>query len=115
MKKAFVSPLCSALVIPGLGQIVNQDLRKGLLLLGSVFLLFIAGIIKLVRLVNAVFRPGEANLADPEIVIARLWENDPSILWYLLAAFASLWLYSVVDAYLKGRKLDQLEKGDVIG
>jgi len=38
--------LCSGLVIPGLGQILNQQIAKGLILLGLVFLLFVAGALK---------------------------------------------------------------------
>jgi hypothetical protein len=33
MQKAIMSPLCSGLVIPGLGQIINQDLKKGIIIL----------------------------------------------------------------------------------
>jgi hypothetical protein len=37
----------------------------------------------------------------------RLKAADFSALWYFLVAFALIWLYSVLDAYLTGRKLDQ--------
>ncbi|MFH1292573.1 MAG: hypothetical protein ABIJ44_00415 [Pseudomonadota bacterium] len=42
----------------------------------------------------------------------RLKAADFSALWYLLVAFALIWLYSVLDAYLTGRKLDQPGEGD---
>jgi hypothetical protein len=113
MKKALVSPLCSGLVIPGLGQIINQDLKKGIVILAAIFLLFVMGIIKLVRLIHAVFRTGPVNLSDPEMIMAKLRAEDPSILWYMAAAFVVIWFYSVLDAYLGGRKLDRSEEGDL--
>ena len=112
MKKAVVSPLCSGLVIPGLGQIINQDLKKGIILLAAVFLLFVAGIIKLVRLIHAVFRTGPVDLSDPEMIMAKLRAEDPSILWYMAGAFIIIWLFSVLDAYLKGRKIDGNQEGN---
>ena len=109
MKKAVVSPLCSGLVIPGLGQIINQDLKKGIILLAAVFLLFVMGIIKLVRLIHAVFRTGSVDLSDPETIMAKLRAEDPSILWYMAAAFVIIWFFSVLDAYLRGRKIDSVD------
>ena len=37
MKKSIISPLCSALIIPGLGQVINNNIKKGLIILGIVF------------------------------------------------------------------------------
>ena len=109
MKKALVSPLCSGLVIPGLGQIINQDLKKGIIILAAVFLLFVIGIIKLVGLINAVFRTGNVDLSDPQMIMDRLRAEDPSALWFMAAVFVIIWFFSVVDAYLKGRKIDSVD------
>ena len=109
MKKAVVSPLCSGLVIPGLGQIINQDFKKGIIILAAVFLLFVMGIIKLVYLINAVFRTGSVDLSDPEMIMAKLRAEDPSMLWFMAAVFVIIWFFSVVDAYLKGRKIDSVD------
>ena len=111
MKKAVVSPLCSGLVIPGLGQIINQDLKKGIILLAAVFLLFVMGIIKLVYLIHSVFRTGSVDLSDPEMIMAKLRAEDPSMLWYMAAVFVIIWFFSVVDAYLGGKKIDKSEEG----
>lgn len=110
MKKAVVSPLCSGLIIPGLGQIINQDLKKGIILLAAVFLLFVAGIIKLVRLIHAVFKTGPVDLSDPEMIMAKIRAEDPSILWYMAGAFFIIWFCSVLDAYLGGKKIDKREE-----
>lgn len=114
MKKTIVSPLCSGLVIPGLGQVINQDLKKGVCILSLVFILFIAGIIKLYRIMSNVLGNMDMNQADPGMIMARLRAEDPSILWYLLLALAVLWFYSVLDAYLRGKKIDQSVEGDRI-
>ena len=107
MKKAILSPLCSALVIPGLGQIINQHLKKGSCILFVVFILFVAGIVILSRLINAVQKAEMINPSHPPYIIDRLRASDCSAFWYLVMAFGLIWLYSVLDAYLAGRKLDQ--------
>ena len=114
MKKAVVSPLCSGMVIPGLGQIINQDLKKGIIILAAVFLLFVMGIVKLVYLIHSVFRTGSVDLSDPEMIMDRLRAEDPSTLWFMAAVFVVIWLFSVVDAYRRGRKIDKSEEGESI-
>ena len=113
MKKAIASPLCSAFIIPGLGQILNKEVKKGLLLLGGVFLLFIIGIIKMVQLIKAILEPGNLETLKPDDIMIRVRAEDPSLLWVILAVFAALWLYSVIDAFLKGRKIDMTEENPV--
>jgi hypothetical protein len=110
MKKAIASPLCSAFVIPGLGQILNGELKKGLLVLGGVFLLFIMGVIKMVQLIRAIIQPGHLETLSPDDIMARIRTEDPTMLWVILAVFAVLWLYSVVDAFLIGRRIDMTEE-----
>lgn len=107
-----MSPLCSGLVIPGLGQIINQELKKGILLLCIVFALFVAGIVKLLQVVHSVFRTGQGDLSDPQVLMARLGNEDFTVLWCLAIAFAIVWIFSVVDAYRGGRKMDLREAGD---
>lgn len=107
MKKAFVSALCSALVIPGLGQIMNQHVKKGVSILLAIFLLFVAGVIKLFHLTQAVLKDIENNRSDPGGLMDTLRAQDISLLWYLLGALTILWFYSVLDAYLTGKKIDQ--------
>ena len=112
MQKAIMSPLCSGLVIPGLGQIINQELKKGIILLCAVLALFVAGIIDLLQIIHSVFRSGQIDVSDPEALVARLGAQDYTMLWCLGIAFAVLWIYAVADAYLGGRKMDRFESGD---
>ena len=112
MKKAILSPLCSALVIPGLGQVVNQHIKKSVLILSGVFVLFVAFVYRLYEIINAVMKDRTINLGDPDAIIDRLKLEDPSALFFLFIAFVILWAYSVLDAFLAGRKIDRLENGD---
>jgi TM2 domain-containing membrane protein YozV len=97
MKKSITAPLCSALVIPGLGQILNQQIRKGLILLGLVFLLFVAGAVKLTFIITSL-APG-FDLAEASQAAASLSRGDLLLMAGFLIAFAVLWVYSVVDAF----------------
>jgi len=107
MKKAFLSPLCSALVIPGLGQILNREIKKGVFILLGVLLLLVLGVVRLYQMINAVLQNLPINRLDPENVMAGLKAQDYSFLWILMFVFVCLWLYSVLDAYITGQKMDQ--------
>lgn len=107
MKKSLSAPLCSALVIPGLGQIINQDIAKGLGLLASVFILLILGVVKLVLILNAALETPAGMGPSPETFTDRLLASDFTLIWGFVAAFFVIWLYSVIDAFLRGRQRDR--------
>jgi uncharacterized membrane protein len=107
MKKAIQAPLCSALVIPGLGQVINHDLKKGVAILAGAFVLLVIAGIRCFQVLGGAF---EAVLADPSkqgLLIDQLKAQDFSVLEWASGAFLLLWAYSVVDAFLKGMKLDR--------
>ena len=97
MKKIILAPLCSALIIPGLGQIVNHEIKKGGLILGAVFLLFIAGSIKLVFILKSMVSQSGSGSLVPSHIVERF------DLLLIIGVFAMIWLYSVLDAFLKAR------------
>ena len=107
MKKAILSPLCSALVIPGLGQIINQEIKKGILLLACVFVLLIVFAARLAKIITAAVDSGLMNSPDPALLIEKAMTENVGTLWLLLATASLLWLYSVIDAFLGGRKADR--------
>jgi len=111
MKKTILSPLCSGLVIPGLGQIINQELKKGIGLLILVFFLFVATVIKLYLIISNLFET-KAGASDTMAVTDKLAAQDLSLLWVLITAFAILWIYSILDAYVTGKKLDRMGEKD---
>jgi len=108
MKKAVLSPLCSALVVPGLGQIINQNLKKGAIILFCVFALIVAGVIKLYQVIRTILAVDQTGRLDSGFVMDRLRAEDLYVLGGMIAAFAVLWLYSVLDAYLVGKRMDTL-------
>jgi TM2 domain-containing membrane protein YozV len=110
MKKAFVSALCSALVIPGLGQILNQQLKKGIIMLGAVLVLFGVGVVAMYRIMKAAFLETPPANANPESIMRNLGSQDYLALWIIFGLFALVWIISVLDAFLAGRKMDRLQK-----
>ena len=107
MRKAILSTLCSAFVIPGLGQVMNQHLRKGVIILAAMFVLFLLTLVKLYQILSALFISAGGNHSDFPSLMDRIKGEDLRALLVLLAVFAILWLYSVIDAYLVGRKIDR--------
>ena len=112
MKKVFLAPLCSAFVIPGLGQIVNGHLKKGALILGALFLLFVVGAIKLYAMISTALESAESAPPNSGAFVKSLMSEDLTALWVLGAAFFALWLYAVLDAAVGGRRLDATETGE---
>ena len=112
MKKAIIAALCSALVIPGLGQIINQQVKKGGFILALVFVLFLAGVFILYRLISGIRHAEEPTAIDFSFIMSNFSALDLSVLWFLLLAFAIIWLYAVLDAFLTARKLDRRDEGN---
>lgn len=106
MKKAVLSPLCSAFVIPGLGQVINQQLKKGVFILAVVFIFILAFSVELYRLTSSVLRHGLINDKATGTLLERILAQDYSSLTLIAAGFAVLWVYAVVDALIGGIKAD---------
>jgi TM2 domain-containing membrane protein YozV len=110
MKKAISAPLCSAFVIPGLGQVLNQDIAKGLALLASVFILLVVGAVKLYLMINSAVTSFKGDALSIKGFAEHFLTSDFTTLWVLLGIFAILWAYSVVDALIRGVQVDAREK-----
>ena len=96
MKRSLLSPLCSAFIVPGLGQILNQNFKKGLIILAVVLGLFSGGTVKLAFILRSMMNQPQTPSIDAL-----------SSLWYLIFPFVITWIYSVIDAFWTGRKLDK--------
>ena len=107
MKKQIISPLCSAFIIPGLGQVLNYHVKKGVILLCAVFILFIVGTVNLAFIVNSLFSTENIFNLNTEIVLSELEREDLSAIYTLIILFGCLWLYSILDAFWYGKKLDK--------
>jgi TM2 domain-containing membrane protein YozV len=107
MKKAIFSPLCSALVIPGLGQVINGQVKKGIILLGVTFILFLLTVFQLYRILRDVLEKTGGGGGDSQPLTPSLVSQDGAFLWIVLGLFALVWVYSVLDAFVAGRNLDR--------
>jgi hypothetical protein len=104
MKKYILAPLCSAFIVPGLGQVINQELKKGALLLGAVFLLLVLSIVYLSVIAESML--SQPRSAPPSL--SRLLERMELLL--ILGAYGVIWVYSIVDAFVKGWSWEHPEK-----
>lgn len=106
MKQYILSILCSALVVPGLGQVLNRQVKKGVLIMGIVFIFTIAGIIKLADIIIKLIPQLNPDEITGEIIAERLGEADFSVIWFILIVLLVIWLYSICDAYVVGKRLE---------
>jgi len=110
MKRAVLAPICSGLVIPGLGQILNGHIKKGVLLLAAVFVLFLLGTLALYRVVSGAVGHAGGTAAGTAAIVRSIGSQDLSPLLWAAGCFAALWLYSVLDAAIAGAGLDRRDK-----
>jgi TM2 domain-containing membrane protein YozV len=113
MKKQILSALCSGLVVPGLGQILNRHIKKGIALLAIVFILFIIETIQLAILGTTLLEDQALYQLDTVEIMQRLQDANLSVLWILVGIFAIVWLYSVLDAFWGARTLNNKRKGEI--
>jgi TM2 domain-containing membrane protein YozV len=106
MKKYILSPLCSAIIVPGLGQVLNKRVLKGLIIMGLIFILFIMITIKLALLILEAMKSQDIYTLN-DLIEVRSLKGDLSGLWIMVALFVILWIYSIVDAFLEGLKIER--------
>jgi len=107
MKKSIISPICSALVVPGLGQILNQEIKKGLILLAIVFVLIISGTVTLTIIINTLLNNPDLDSAS---IIEHIYGENSTSLRIIVAISFIVWIYSIIDAFVQGFKLDRKER-----
>lgn len=112
MKQYILSPVCSAFVVPGLGQVLNHNLKKGGIILGIILILIVSATIQIALILKSVFKEMEPGLYPLEKYLERIMQEDLSIVFYLIVAFAVIWVYSVADAFLVGLKIEKQAGGD---
>jgi hypothetical protein len=107
MKKAILAPLCSALVMPGLGQVLNHDLKKGTAILAGAFVLLVVAAIRFFQVLSSALETTWADPSKQALLLDQLKTQDLSLMKWVSGAFFLIWAYSVTDAFLKGLKLDR--------
>lgn len=107
MKKYIISPIGSALIVPGFGQVLNGQIKKGLILMGIVFVIVITGVIKLALIINNMLpelNPDQINRSE---IIERINTIDLSILKLVIFTLFAIWIYSIIDAFIIGIKVEK--------
>jgi TM2 domain-containing membrane protein YozV len=107
MKKYITSTLCSAFVVPGLGQIINEQIKKGLLLLGLVFILLVAIIAKVTVAMNHLVTDSDMVNIDLNKIAEKIANEDLSLISILALCFVLMWIYSIIDAFWIGWKIER--------
>ena len=110
MKKTLIAPLCSAVVIPGMGQVINGQLKKGVILLGAIFMLVVIFCINMYLIISNMLGSGAVKTGDPIAVLNAIMTEKNFGLYVVFLVFCALWLYSVIDAFLVGIRQDKLER-----
>ncbi|MEW6263771.1 MAG: hypothetical protein AB1641_11915 [Thermodesulfobacteriota bacterium] len=117
MNRRILAPLCSAFVLPGLGQIVNRQIGKGVIMIMAVSLIFLAVVLKVFMDLSAVMGQlmgPDLTLSDDKLplFLAGLRARNLTPLFILLILGFALWAYSVIDAYVYSRKEEAKIDGD---
>jgi TM2 domain-containing membrane protein YozV len=107
MKKYIIAPFCSAFIVPGLGQIINEQIKKGLLLLGLVFILLVAVTVKLAVVINRLMADVDLANIDLKEITEKMMSEDLSLISILALCFAGIWIYSIIDALWTGWKIER--------
>lgn len=89
----------SALVLPGVGQIVNGKKLKGFLLISIVNVFILVALVFVLKGMGqlvATIKAGEP--VDAVTVLEQVRQSSGNGPRWLLAGFLGIWLYAVVDA-----------------
>jgi O-antigen/teichoic acid export membrane protein len=100
MRQKIAAVLLSALVFPGLGQLYNQDRRKGVALViatnGLLGLVLLTGLILFSREYTLVFFP--RPLTSDMVKMLLIDTLTHPVFWVPFGLLVALWGYGVVDA-----------------
>lgn len=115
MTKALKGVLLSGLVLPGLGQIVLKQYRRGLAFVVAVSAGMALLMVKVAQTAMAIVEragPAAENMDINQMVTSTNQAvAEAGTLGYqlALALIIAAWVFGAVDAYVVGRKLDKAE------
>jgi hypothetical protein len=106
-----VAPILSVL-LPGLGQLINRQAGKGAALVAVSGLAALVGVgLTMFKLNNAMVRvmelpPSEQTL---DALSKAMWQEGVGSLAALGCLFLAMMIYSIIDAYRVGKRLDSAD------
>jgi hypothetical protein len=110
MRKQFVAPLLSGLIMPGLGQLLNRQPGKGAMMVVGASILFLIGLfMATLKISQALANMGEIAPGQDKwaVLHAQLAQQGTTWLWLVGGAFFVLWIWAVLDAWRSGKVKDQ--------
>ncbi len=113
MKKSLKGALISGLVFPGLGQVILKGYKRGALLILMISVAMLIFILKAVEqafiILENVESAGGALDMNALLNAAAEASTSPanSAMNYALSFIFLCWLYSIIDAFLLGRRRDR--------
>jgi len=105
MKKTISSPLLSALVFPGTGQLKNLQYIKGLIFILITTILLLIFIYNTYNTILAsVTDPNQINLSEDFVskIEAKVYAENSNLVLILVI----VWLGGIIDAYMGAKKLN---------
>lgn len=102
-----MSTIASAIIVPGLGQVLNGQLKKGLIIMSVVFIFITAGIIRIVNIVMKLLPQIEGDAITQELLKEKVHQIDFSSIRIIIVILAVVWVYSIYDAFATGRRLER--------
>jgi TM2 domain-containing membrane protein YozV len=112
MKKYILSTLASALIVPGLGQIINRQVIKGLIIMSGVFILLLVCMYKLVLITMDLVKNLDPEEINFNTLLAKVHEQDLGALEIFIIAFIVVWIFAIIDAFMVGLRLEKMESGE---
>ena len=112
VNSAFWPALLSGIIAPGVGQILNRHLAKGIFLLTSFFVAFIWFSNKLTDQLS-LFLPGNPEQWQQDKMalkegVSRLIQDNPGFFITFHLLMLTLWIYGIVDAYIGAKQRKSL-------
>jgi TM2 domain-containing membrane protein YozV len=119
MDKATKAALFSALLFPGWGQFYLKRYKRGLVfimpvLIGTLALVWAIVQVGITIIKAAPFKKETVQLANViQVTVDVLKTIDFSYFLFVLCLIAALWVLSIIDAYLLGKKMMTAPTTDV--
>ncbi|KIX15839.1 DUF6677 family protein [Dethiosulfatarculus sandiegensis] len=110
MRKQFVAPLLSGLIMPGLGQLLNRQPGKGAMMVVAASILFLIGLfMAALKITQALANMGDIAPGQDKwaVLHAQLSQQGTTWLWLVGGAFFILWVWAVTDAWRSGKLKDR--------
>ncbi len=116
MKHALTAALLS-LLVPGLGQLYNRRIGRGIaLVLGMSFVLIGFSIALFYKVGQAAATLTEEQIAtrDFSLLSRAFREQDLTVIIIILAVLAPVWVGAVIDAFRDGRKFEERREQTIL-